>query len=306
MLHVIPVLEKYEELSQEINSATRSRTEMPSIVIDSVNSRDNEPVYSMAQREEAYAYLVENMDELKIDGVGYTADKIAVFMVPDATESDMEKVSNVSLVKAIEFFEGGLISEDFMNENPNVETESVSTRASATTLRGGNWAYRTPLVMVGLTVYASDGSAVGTADVRLYNGMDVTFVELYNTNLNSHGYMIDGSRITHNTTISSTDIGKSIEKFGARTGNTGGKIKAAKITGQWSVYHDNLFLTSVITQSGDSGSAFVVNNNTIAGLMIGARSTSDTTGSPDNPVYLESVALPISDVINGPGFQPCT
>lgn len=40
--------------------------------------------------------------------------------------------------------------------------------------------------------------------------------------------------------------------------------------------------------------------------MVGARSVSQTQGPADDPTYLESVALPIRDVINGLGFQPCT
>lgn len=145
------------------------------------------------------------------------------------------------------------------------------------------------------------------ADVHLYNNMDVTFVKLNNTNLNSHGYMNDESRITKNGAINSTSIGKSIKKYGARTGNTTGTIQAVNITGNWSgYYYNNLFLTSSVTRKGDSGSAFVTNGDTIVGLMVGARLESDTQGLSDDPTYLESVALPIRDVINGPEFQPCT
>lgn len=105
ILHVIPVPEKLNELSAVIEAATSKRSNFPTIVIDRIDERSSTtPIYSMAQREDGHEYLVANMDELKIEGVGFTADELAVFMSPDATSEDMDRVMNESPVKAIKFY----------------------------------------------------------------------------------------------------------------------------------------------------------------------------------------------------------
>lgn len=339
VLHVIPVPDQTETLNEVINSATNSRSpNMPPIIVDSIATLgiSAEPVYSMADRDAAHAYLVNNMNSLKIQGVGYTADKLAVFMLPDTSEADRQAVMEMSPVKAIKFMEGGLIDNDFLSNTDILKDANAAPRITSNGLRGGNWARKTStsnwstisvsavrnwngssgdigFITIGhgwtngQTAYASDGTILGTADVRLYNNMDVTFVKLNNTALNSHGYMNDNSRITKHTAISKVDVFKNIEKYGARTSNTSGRIEAVGITGNWTGYnYNNLFLTSVITRAGDSGAAFVMNNDTIAGIMVGARNTSGTTGPANDPTYLESVVLPIQAIIDGPGFIPCT
>ncbi|MDR2654779.1 MAG: S1 family peptidase [Oscillospiraceae bacterium] len=345
VLHIIPVEDQANEIESAMASAiTTYGTDMPEIVVDESQDLpagiDN--TYSMAEREAGKAYLLENQESLNIQAVGLTADKLAVFMNEGATETDKEAVLQASPVKAIEFF-GELLPDDiFENEAESVPDEDdsdqsgVTPLATSTSLRGGNWArtsasYNWSTIGVsavrnwngssgdigfitcghgwtnGQVVYASDGTRVGIADVRLYDNMDVTFVKLDNTSLNSHGYLKNGTQITKNTSISSVDINKSITKHGARTGTTSGTIKALNISGKWDNYFTNLILTSCTTRSGDSGCALVVNGNTIAGLMIGARSSSPVVGgTATDPIYGESVMLPISAVISGPKFLPST
>lgn len=336
VLHVIPVPNTIDKLKDDITKATKSRSiGMPQIIIDNKPiTRTNQSTYSMADREYAHQYLVENMDELSIQGVGYTADGMAVFMNQGTNDEDKQAVIDASPVKNIEFLEG-LFPDD--TDDSDIIEDGITSRITATGLRGGNWARRnangnwsTIAVSAvrnwngssgdigfitcghgwtdGQKVYGSDGALVGTADVNLYKNMDVTFVKLNNTNLNSHGYMKDGTRITKNGKISNVDINKAIKKYGARTGITSGKVTAVGITGKWSGYqYTNLFMTSCTTRKGDSGCAFIINGNSIVGLMVGARGKSPIVGgTTDDPIYGESVVLPIRDVMNGPGFIPCT
>lgn len=144
--------------------------------------------------------------------------------------------------------------------------------------------------------------------MHLYDNMDVTFVHLSNTALNSHGYMNDGKRVTNRSDIYSYDNGKAVRKYGARNGNQNGTITATSISGEWSdCWYDNLFLTSCYTRKGDSGGAFTINDNTIVGLMVGARSSSPIVGGTTaDPIYGESVALRIVDVVSMTGMYPAT
>lgn len=340
VFHIIPVPEEIDKLNTIVNTAVNSRTIYPTIIIDNVNVRNTEVVYSMAQREAGYKYLIDNQAELNIEAVGYTADKLAVFMNIGATEDDKANVINRSPVKAIVFYDGGILgsaSELIYDGEELIEASRNDTRATATTLRGGNWVRRTSssnwsTITVsavrnwnastntgdigfltcghgwtdGQNVYASDGTKVGVADVRHYGNMDVTFVELTNTNLNSHGYMKDGSRITRNGAVTNSDVGMSVEKYGARTGNTAGEVTVVGISGTWEGYYfSNLFLTSITTRSGDSGSPIITDENKIVGILKGARSSSPNNGASD-PTYYECVVLPIQAVINNEDLRPCT
>lgn len=337
--HVIPVPAKLDELSSAISNRTKTRSAYPSIIIDNTSTRSSNIVYSMAQRENGYNYLLEHKDTLNIEAVGYTADKLAVFMNLNATDEDRQNVLVASPVKAIEFYGGGVIGgvaqPESYEECVKEDFSTYEARATSTSLRGGNWLRKTSTsnwstITVsavrnwngtsgdiglltcghgwtdGQSVYASDGTKIGTADVRHKYNMDVTFVKLSSTNLNSHGYMKDGTQVKYNRSVTSTDIGLSVEKYGAVTGNTSGTITVIGISGTWEGYEfDNLFLTSVSTKGGDSGSPIITGGDTILGILKGARASSPSDEKP-NPTYYESVILPIKDVINNEDLSPCT
>lgn len=337
--HVIPVPAKLDELSSAISNRTKTRSAYPPIVIDNTSTRSSNIVYSMAQRENGYNYLLEHKDTLNIEAVGYTADKLAVFMNLNATDEDRQNVLAASPVKAIEFYGGGVIGgvsqPESSEEYDEDDFSTYNTRATSTSLRGGNWLRKTSTsnwstITVsavrnwngtsgdiglltcghgwtnGQKVYASDGTKIGTADVRHKYNMDVTFVKLDNTNLNSHGYMKDGTQVKYNRSVTSTDIGLSVEKYGAVTGNTSGTITVIGISGTWGDYEfNNLFLTSISTKGGDSGSPIITGEETILGILKGARANSPSDEMP-NPTYYESVILPISDVISEEDLSPCT
>lgn len=118
ILHVIPVPEKIDLLNTAILSAVNAKkANMPQMIVDNIDAiTRNNAVYSMAEREQAYNYLVDNMSLLKIDGVGYTADKLAVFMNTNATEDDKQKVLDSSPIQAIEFYGGGLSPANYKDD----------------------------------------------------------------------------------------------------------------------------------------------------------------------------------------------
>ena len=126
--------------------------------------------------------------------------------------------------------------------------------------------------------------------------------------------MKDNVQITMNSTISIHDKGKRIKKYGASSPNYPnagtnpqyGIIKDAGLTLNYNNHiHKNMFLTTCRTIGGDSGGAFIINENTIVGFMAGARNESETTNINGKILYHESTAYPISQMFSAK-IQPCT
>lgn len=318
---------------------------MPTIVIDNapLETRSGEHVYSMAEREAAKAYLLEHKDTLNIQAVGFSADKLSVFMNPEATDEDRDAVRNASPVKALEFSNALFGNEgDGKNESPNGNDQGIQGRASDVTLRGGNrikrtanekWGWATITISAvrnwdantktgdiglltcghgwtdGQDVFASDSTNIGDIDVQLYRNMDAGFILLDNPKLNSHGYMSDGKRITENRAVSEYDVGDAVKKYGAATGSypLSGKITQTSISGAyWGKDDTEFYFDNLFVIDCINRSGDSGGAVVIGDAILGmVKGAYGVDYDKNTDTYSRTVVMPIRDIMAKTDFLPC-
>ena len=335
VFHVTPMPGRSSEVRRAVAQArAEQHPRLPEIVINP------EPLpgttYSFAERVAAHRFLAENLDEFRIQGVGFNRDGIGVFMFPRATAEDRRALLAAAPISAIQFLEaqaadpvpppppGGIVIDTSYTPLPPGSPPPIITGASrARRTQRADWSSFTISAVRGwdgttgeagvLTVghgfrdgqpvFASNnGGRIGIADVRLGNNIDVTFIRLDDPRQFPRGYMRSGDRISRMLPLSVFDYGRVVGNH-TPTGTTTGRIVLTQHTFRMMVEEglirfDNAVVTTNPTRAGNSGSPVVSDRITVAGLVIAAAGTRTGGG------WTHSIVLPISDVAAITGILP--
>ncbi|MCL2580465.1 MAG: S1 family peptidase [Oscillospiraceae bacterium] len=307
VFRITPVPGRRDEVVAAVTMAQMARNNnLPQIVVD-IETRLG-TVYSMAEREAAYEYLLENDVALNIQGVGFQVEGLAVFMNEGATEADKAAVLEASPISSLKFYDAIVLNSpsDQLNSAHRSELQNIEPRASAVSIRAGNWLRRTsaqnwstvtvPAVFMhgtsselwgiltvghgwrnGQSVFATSGQSIGTARVTLRPNLDINFVPLSPNNMHLYpgNTLRNGGTFTRWQPLASTDLRREITSHGANSGTRNGRIETVRITvtfnfEEGSLRFDNVTHTNIGVITGDSGGPVLFRNTTtVVGLIIG-------------------------------------
>ena len=336
VFHITPMPGRSAEINRAV-AAIRAENplNLPTIVVNP------EPVpgttYSFAERSAARQVLGADLEQMRIQGVGFNRDGLGVFMASIATDADREAVLELSPISAITFLEaqsvnsptplppagfvaGGRYTPLPSGSSPPVITGANWVRRSnyenwstftVSAVRNWNGVTGEAGVLTvghgfqdGQPVFAgNNGGRIGVANVQLGNNIDVTFVRLDYPSQFPSGYLRGGNRVSRLTSMTAFDYGRAVTNH-APAGTTVGQIVLTQYIFQMTTggrlnRFENGFVTTNSARLGNSGSPVMTGRTTLAGYVISAAGTRTTS---ENWSY--SVILPISEVIAATGFHP--
>ncbi len=312
VLHIIPVSGYESVVAQSVNAPLTRANQ--AVVIDNASAKKT--VYSMAELEEAKKYLLDNLEELGIIGVGFNGEANALAVYLD--DGDEATIMAASPVKNIIFRDGDMLkfSENGEEMEP-VDNDANDTAGTARlTVRGGqlleSWDsgqyYCSTLATSAVYDYGGPNETTGfltcghgwsKGDSVYLNGVylgeimtrkqsgdaDYAFIK---SSYNSNGYMVNGDRLTGRQ---DPTTGMSVKCYKSASKIHSGEVLDTDISGRWGtngVGYDfyDLFSTDISTDYGYSGAAFAHGSN-IVGIMKGA---TDTTLQESVGVKIENIA----------------
>ena len=311
VLHIIPVSGYESVVAQSVNAPLTRANQ--AVVIDNASAKKT--VYSMAELEEAQKYLLDNLEEFGIIGVGFNGEANALAVYLD--DGDESTIMAASPVKNIIFRDGDMLKFSEKDEAMEpVDNDAIDTAGTARlTVKGGQrctsasgtyfstiatsavYDYGGPNETTGFltcghgwsigdSIYVN-GVYLGEVMTRKQSGdADYAFIA---SSYNSNGYMTNGDRLTGRQ---DPTTGMSVKCYAAVSGIQSGEFLDTDISGSWGtngVSYDfyDLFSTDISTINGDSGAAFAHGSN-IVGIMKGA---TDNT-------YQNSVGVKIENIAN--------
>jgi len=334
VFHITPMPGRSAEIRAAVAAMAARHPNLQPVIVDP------EPLpgttYSFAQRAAAHRFLGANMDELRIQGVGFNRRGLGVFMFPGATATDRQAVMAASPISAIEFLEaqaadppppippGGIVVDTSSTPLPTESPPHIITGASSarrsqrvdwstftvSAIRGWNGVSGEAGVLTvghgfrdGQPVFAgNNGGRIGVADVRLGHNIDVAFVRLDDPRMFPSGYMRSGDRVNRMIELTVFDYGRVVFNHTA-AGTTAGQVVLTRHTFRMRVEEgvyrfDNGIVTTNPARAGNSGSPVVTSRTTLGGLVIAA------AGTRSGGNWSHSIILPISDVAAITGFLP--
>lgn len=287
-----------------INYSNEQLMSMP-MTIDNLEPIEfNRVEYSMNDLLNSKEILMENSIDLEIQGVGINEEKnsLAVYMTENTDESVVYEIANIKNIEFIyvedNHFKTFFDNSESNNVDLNQSIENISYNSSYTggqkiksTWSGNGYSatlttsavypyyeglsnHKVGVVSVGHEFALGSGCLLNGTNIgrttvsQKGNGYDVAFIELNNSNYDTHGYISDiygqnTIRITHRE---APIKGSNVRMYGSTSGLKQGSITNTGMSinfrdGNNNIYQvDGVFTYNMGVVNGDSGAPIVKQN----------------------------------------------